>query len=81
MVGEAGDRRRADLGEVHRRGRRGGRDAGAEQQGRRGDPVGHAERAVDELGDQPDEAEDEEVAHGEAFLPLHRVSQVSYLFQ
>ncbi len=81
VVGEARHRRGADLGEVDRRRRRRGSHPGAEQQRRGRDPVGHAEGAVDELGEQPDHAEDEEVAHGEAFLPLHRVSQVSYLFQ
>ena len=45
-----------------------GRDAGGEQQGRRRDAVRHAERAVDELGQQADEAEDDELAHAD--VPL-----------
>ena len=67
VVRGAGDQRGADLGEVDR-GRGGGRrDAGGEQQGRGRDAVGHAERAVDELGDEPDEAEHDELAHGGTF--------------
>src|SRR4051794_10067139 len=36
----------------------------AAQQGRGGDAVGHAEGAVDELGAEADEGEDEQGAHG-----------------
>ena len=53
-VRHAGGQGGADLGEVDgRRGRRRG-VAGGEQQGGRGHAVGHAERAVDELGTEPD---------------------------
>ena len=63
VVGEPGDQRGADLGEVD--GGRGGgrRDAGGEEQRRGGDAVRHAEGAVDQLGDEPHESEHDELAH------------------
>ena len=65
VVGEARDERGADLGEVDRGGRGRGRDAGGEEQRRGGDAVRHAEGAVDELGEEAHEPEDEELAHGD----------------
>lgn len=39
-------------------------DPGGEQEGRGRHPVRHAQRAIDELGEEPDNAEDDEIAHG-----------------
>ena len=63
-VRQAGGQRGADLGEVD--GGRGGGRVGADgqQQRRRGDAVGHAEAAVDELGAEADEGEQDEGLHG-----------------
>ena len=60
----AGDQRGADLGEVD--GGRGGSGVGADgqQQGRGGDAVGHAEAAVDELGEEADQGDQKEGPHG-----------------
>ena len=60
----AGDQRRADLGQVHSGGCGRGRDPGGQQQGRRRDAVGHAERAVDELREQTDDGQRDERTHG-----------------
>lgn len=52
-----------DLGEVHG-GRRGGRvGADRQEQRRRGDAVGHAEAAVDELGGKTDQGDENDGAH------------------
>lgn len=63
-VGEARRQGRADLGEVD--GGRGRRRRGAEeeQQGGRGDAVGHAQAAVDQLGAEADEGDQDEGLHG-----------------
>ncbi|OLL73165.1 Cell division protein FtsI [Peptidoglycan synthetase] [Pseudonocardia sp. Ae168_Ps1] len=63
----AGRQRRPHLGEVDR-GTCGGRvDAGHEQEAGGGDAVGHAQGAVDELGEQSDDGEHDEGAHDDAW--------------
>lgn len=63
-VRETGDQRGPDLGEVHRGRRSGGRETGSQQQGRGGHSIGHAQGAVDELGEEADEAQHEQFPHG-----------------
>ncbi|GAB3091325.1 hypothetical protein GCM10027054_14950 [Isoptericola nanjingensis] len=59
-----GRQRRPDLGEVD--GRRRGRGVGTdrEQQGGRGDAVGHAQAAVDKLRTEAHEGKEDESPHG-----------------
>ena len=47
----------------------GGRDADREQQRRRADAVGHAERTVDQLREEADDREGEELEHPDAYPP------------
>ena len=63
-VRRARDQRGADLGQVHGRAGGGRADAGQQEQRRRRDAVGHAEGAVDELGAEAHESEDDQSAHG-----------------
>ena len=65
----AGDQGGADLGEVD--GGRGGGGVGAdgEQEGGGGDAVGHAEAAVDELGDEADKTDEDESFHVGCSMP------------
>jgi len=63
VVGDAGGEGGADLREVHGGRRGGGRDTGRDQQRRGRDAVGHAQGAVDELGDGADDAEHDECLH------------------
>ena len=63
-VGGAGGEGGADLGQMHRgRGRR-RRDADQQEQRRGRHPVRHAEGAVDELCGEPDQCENQQLAHG-----------------
>ena len=53
----------ADLGEVNRGGRQSGSKADGHEEGGRRKPVAHAEGAIDELGAESGECDEEERSH------------------
>ena len=56
-------RRWSELGEVHRGRRRSGSQAGEDEKRARRDAVAHAEAAVDELGHEADEGQNNQFTH------------------
>ncbi len=58
----------AQLGQVDRGAGHGGRQPTGQQHRRRGDAVAHAERAVDQLSDEPGQGENDELLHRQSLL-------------